>query len=152
MTTHEFRFRIPKVLLEKTDLVYNPNTGLDVDTHEEGKIKAYLVTIAPKTKFFFSTWLGIEEETALAHPSVVQAQNQTLDANIRCLDRSESNQGTHPQQAGYTDSYWLHRLPILREIWLVANTTVLSNKKLIFLYKGNVYVDPKTQINMLNLF
>ncbi|CAH1966044.1 unnamed protein product [Acanthoscelides obtectus] len=30
--THEFRVQVPEVLMEKTEIVYNPKTGLDIDS------------------------------------------------------------------------------------------------------------------------
>lgn len=38
--THEFRVTLPEAIFEKTELVYNPKTGLDVaSTASEGKTR-----------------------------------------------------------------------------------------------------------------
>ncbi|XP_019870355.2 uncharacterized protein LOC109598892 [Aethina tumida] len=37
LNTHEFKLHVPNVLLENTDIVYNPVTGLDVKTEEESR-------------------------------------------------------------------------------------------------------------------
>lgn len=43
LKTHEFRFKVPEVLLDQTEVVYNPKSGLDIVTKETTKECEYLV-------------------------------------------------------------------------------------------------------------
>ncbi|XP_023027492.1 DUF1676 domain-containing protein Osi20 [Leptinotarsa decemlineata] len=68
LQTHELKFKIPDVLMEKTEIVYNPKSGLDIVSHEtEEESRA----LGLKKKLLFPVLLLLKLKMKLLMPLFV---------------------------------------------------------------------------------